>query len=253
MPGGLPVINIPTSSATCAAVTALSVLYKDDGSTVGNFYPRKETDAVLVDTEIMAKQPPRFLAAGYIDALAKYIEIKNGKRSAEENNSAMDIITANVLAEHTYQNLTRLLPAALDSLERKTPTDDLDSFLFLSIPVTGIISGISKGYGQSAIGHEFYYCVRTLFTQEALQYLHGEIVGIGLLVQTYYNQTPELVAPLADMMKSLSMPLSLPEIGISGTVENFERIYNMILKSPFVGGDIDSRRRFREGLEIVMR
>ena len=167
-----PVVNIPTSSATCAAYTTLSVLYDDTGKTIGNFYQRYETNAVLVDTEIMAKQPKRLLMSGYMDALAKYIEMKNGNTDVMTDTLNMDVFTASILAKHTYDNLIKLLPKALEALEKGEPTDELEKFVYLAIPVTGIISGISKGFGQSAIGHEFYYCMRTLFTQNTLAYLH---------------------------------------------------------------------------------
>ena len=47
--------------------------------------------------------------------------------------------------------------------------------MFACLPVTGMISGISKGFGQSALEHELYYQLRTKFTREALSYLHGEM------------------------------------------------------------------------------
>ena len=48
----LPVINLPTSSATCACYTPLSVRYTPEGRTVGSRHYDYEVDAVLADTEI---------------------------------------------------------------------------------------------------------------------------------------------------------------------------------------------------------
>ena len=72
----LPVINIPTSSATCAAYTPLSVRYTREGKTVGTRHYEFEVAAVIADTEIIAKQPVRLLLSGVFDALAKFVEIK---------------------------------------------------------------------------------------------------------------------------------------------------------------------------------
>ena len=69
----LPVINIPTSCATCAAYTPLSVRYTPEGKTVGTMHYEYEVSAVLVDTEIIANQPPRLFLAGVFDSLAKFI------------------------------------------------------------------------------------------------------------------------------------------------------------------------------------
>lgn len=38
----IPVVNMPTSSATCAAYTPLSVRYKPDGRTVGSLHFKRE-------------------------------------------------------------------------------------------------------------------------------------------------------------------------------------------------------------------
>lgn len=249
---GVPVINIPTSSATCAAYTTLSVLYDDTGKTVGNFYQELELSAVLVDTQIMAEQPKRLLFSGYLDAIAKYIEMKNGNPEIDASVLNMDVYTASILAKHTYESLNKLLPDVLAALESGEVTEALEKFIYLVIPVTGIISGISKGFGQSALGHELYYCARTLFTKEALSALHGEVVGIGLIAQSIYNQCDETVSQLEDVMKSNNAPIKLTEIGIENTEDNFEKIYNLVLKSPFVINDKEHMGRFAGALRYIM-
>lgn len=248
----VPVINIPTSSATCAAYTTLSVLYDDSGKTVGNFYQELETAAVLVDTEIMAKQPKRLLVSGYLDAVAKYIEMKNGRTDIDTAHMNMDVYTAGVLAKHTYDNLNALLPKALEALEEGQATEELEKFIYLAIPITGIISGISKGFGQSALAHELYYCVRTLFTKEALSYLHGEVVGIGLLAQSIYNCRKDETQALEKIMREHEAPVRLSETGIENTEENFKRIFNAALKSPFVAHDGEHIKRFETALGYIM-
>lgn len=248
----LPVITIPTSMATCAAYTTLSVLYDETGKTVGNFYLRKEVAAVFIDEALMASQPVRLAAAGVMDALAKFIEIKNGHAEVKSDSFDIDLLTAAVLAEHTYNQILELLPAALEGLRKGQYTDALRKLIFLCIPVTGMISGISKGFGQSAIGHELYYQLRTNFTKEALSYLHGEVVAIGLLAQLHYNETPEQVEPLRKMMQDMGMPVTLPEIGVEANKTNFSLLYENMCASPFVGDSEEKRALFKEALQIIL-
>lgn len=59
----------------------------------------------------------------------------------------------------------------------------MEDIAYLNVAVAGIVSGVSKGFGQTALGHETYELVRTHFTQEAKPYLHGEIVAIGDCLQ----------------------------------------------------------------------
>lgn len=69
---GTRLIQIPTSSATCAAVTPLSVTYsRDTGATIGSIKLMTEADAVIVDLGILIKQPQRLFGAGIMDAKAK--------------------------------------------------------------------------------------------------------------------------------------------------------------------------------------
>lgn len=243
----IPVITVPTSMSTCAAYTTLSVIYDENGKTVGNYYLRTEVSAIFVDADIMANQPIRLVAAGVMDALAKYIEIKNGHPEVNSDNFDIDLMTAAVLAEHTYNKILDNWEQACESINNHTYSDSMNNLIFLCIPITGMISGISKGFGQSALAHELYYQLRTNFTKEALGYLHGEVVAIGLLTQLYYNQTPELVAKFKRIMSDMHMPTNLPEIGVQNTNENFHLIYNNMIASPFV----KNNKLFENALKVI--
>ena len=72
----VPVVLIPTSAATCAAFSPLSVIYTPEGRSCGYEQHDYEVNSVLVDEDIMITQPVRLLAAGILDAMAKYIEIE---------------------------------------------------------------------------------------------------------------------------------------------------------------------------------
>lgn len=73
---GLPVLVIPTVSATDAPCTGLSVIYKDDGSFSRYLFYPKNPDAVIVDSAIIAAAPVKFLVAGMGDALGTYFEAR---------------------------------------------------------------------------------------------------------------------------------------------------------------------------------
>lgn len=73
---GLPVLVIPTVSATDAPCTGLSVIYKDDGSFSKYLFYPKNPDVVLVDSTVIANAPVKFLVAGMGDALGTYFEAR---------------------------------------------------------------------------------------------------------------------------------------------------------------------------------
>lgn len=72
----LPVVIFPTIASTDAPCTALSVIYKTDGSFDRYLFLPTNPDVVLADTNILASAPTRFFVAGIGDALATYFEAR---------------------------------------------------------------------------------------------------------------------------------------------------------------------------------
>ncbi|MDQ0218042.1 glycerol dehydrogenase-like iron-containing ADH family enzyme [Peribacillus cavernae] len=61
-------VIIPTVASTDAPTSALSVIYSDEGVFESYKFFNKNPDLILVDTQIIAGAPPRFLASGIADA-----------------------------------------------------------------------------------------------------------------------------------------------------------------------------------------
>ena len=71
------VIIVPTTASTDAPAMGLSVIYTAAGEHVGARHYKKNPDLVLLDTDILAKAPIRFLVAGMGDALATWFETRS--------------------------------------------------------------------------------------------------------------------------------------------------------------------------------
>ena len=71
---GLPVFTFPTIAATCAATTALSVVYREDGNFDSFYFFEKPARHSFIDTQIIAEAPEKYLRAGMGDTLGKYFE-----------------------------------------------------------------------------------------------------------------------------------------------------------------------------------
>ena len=227
---GLPVINIPTSSATCAAYTPLSVRYTPEGRTVGSLHYGNEVAGVIVDTAVLAKQPVRLLLAGVFDALAKFVEIK--QRFTEETTEyPIGLDYAYALAKASYAALNGRISKCISDMEKGDISNEVEQVIFASIAVTGVISGIARGSNQCALAHKFYETTRTLFPDTARPYLHGEIVGVGLLLQNYFNGQEENNAALLELMKKNRMPYRLQDIGVDRTEAIYSQYYGLLCDS----------------------
>lgn len=235
---GLPVVTIPTQAATCAAYTPMSVLYRENGAAFGtvggNYYHMYEVSLLIIDETIMIHQPPRYVASGMLDVMAKFIEIQNGHPDIQFNTFNVELYTAYVLAKYIYGVLESTALKVYSDVENHILSKEVHDFLFINFAVTGMISGISKALGQTALAHEMYYVVRMNYTQEAKEFLHGEIVGACLIMQLVYNRQADQVPAFKKFMRTMHMPTALREMGIPETEENKQQIYNYLKDTIFV-------------------
>lgn len=207
----IAVVTIPTISATCAAYTPLSVVYTPDGRCKGTWYFKREVSLVVCDLDILCSQPPRYLAAGMVDAIAKHIEIKHHLDSLPAD--AQDVFLAQQLAQIIYQDLFAYGRESMVDLHSAKAI----RCIFHSIITTGMVSGIARGMYQAAMAHAFYEVIRTLFPHDSKPWLHGEIVGVGLRLQEFYAGNLLEASQLTDFMRQLNMPIALADLSIPVT------------------------------------
>ena len=247
----LPVLNIPTSSATCASYTPLSVRYTPDGRTVGSKHYGYEVAGVLVDTSIIVTQPNRLFLAGVFDALAKFVEIKQ-RFNEETTEYPLGLDWAYVMSKHSFNELVSKTEKYIEDVANDDISDTVEQVIFTSIATTGVISGIARGSNQCALAHKFYEGTRAMFFEESKQYLHGEIVGVGLLLQNFFNGETKNNDFLLSMMKKYNMPCCLSDIGVTPS-EQAKELYYEKLKS---GSAIDENdpsdlEKLTAGLEYL--
>lgn len=232
----LPVVNVPTSSATCAAYTPLSVRYTREGQTVGSFHHECEVNAVLVDTDIIATEPPRLLLAGVFDAMAKFLEIKH-RYHEEDLEYPLGLDFAYVLSERTYRDLVSKTEKAINDIRNGIISEAFEQVVFDTVAVTGVISGIARGSNQCALAHKFYEITRVLFAEETREYLHGELVGVGLVLQNIYNGEESRNEELFALMKRYDMPFNISGVGVDSSEETLLNYYERLKNTSSINKD----------------
>ena len=123
---GLGVVNIPTSMSTCAPFTTMSVMYTPEGAKKNCWRYEHEIDAVLVDMDVIAQCPIRYNAAGILDAMAKRIEIQNGKPVMRLEDNPYDLYMAFKMAENTYEVLEKYGQQAIEDNRQHKVTKILE-------------------------------------------------------------------------------------------------------------------------------
>jgi len=249
--GDLPIINIPTSSATCASYTPLSVRYTPEGRTVGSKHFEYEIDSVLVDTAVISRQPVRLLLSGIFDALAKFLEIKQ-RFNDDTKEYPLGLDWAYLLSKKSFEELVSKTEKCITDCESKDITDTVEQVIFTAVATTGVISGIARGSNQCALAHKFYEISRKMFFTESRTYLHGEIVGVGLLLQNHFNGEEQSNNFLISIMKKYNMPCCLSDIGIKADQESLEIYYDKLKNSSAINqNDTDETERLLNGLKYL--
>jgi len=249
---GLPVVNIPTSSATCAAYTPLSVMYNGRGQTIGTRHHLTEVNVILADMDILCRQPVRLLVAGVYDSLAKLIELRQRMAGKAPEEIDIGLLSSYDLSRFLYDQLLLNLPDAVRDVSEGKNTKAVYDTVYLTIALTGVISGLARGSNQTAIAHKVYETTRTLFPEDAHGALHGELVAIGLLTQLAYNGEEEKAEEFRARMKEYGMPVRLADVGIEPTDGTLDDYYEKIASSSAMNGTNDEEKaKLRRMLEWI--
>lgn len=249
---GLPVINCPTSSATCAAYTPMSVMYNKRGQTIGTQHHLQEVNVILADMDVLCRQPVRLLVSGIYDSLAKLVETRQRLVGKTEDEIDIGLRTSFVLSNFIYDRLLSDLPAACEAVRKGENNKAIYDVVYLAICVTGVISGMARGSNQCAIAHKIYESTRVLFPEEAHDALHGELVAIGLLPQLAYNGDGHLVEVFRRQMQSVGMPITLPEVGLPCDEKTAETYYREVAGTPMMEGVSEEElARLRAALALM--
>lgn len=215
---GVPVFTVPTSSATCAAWTALSNVYSEEGGWLYGVPLAQAPQGVFVDHDLVLDAPCRLLASGVADAMAKWYE----SDSAVDPNSA-DATTAAALelSHYLHKQLVRHAKAAVGG-DRAAAVRVVD----LNVLLAGTVSGLGGPMCRSVAAH----AVANGLTHLSDRSLHGEKVAFGLLTQFVLqdralSEIEEFIGFLAD----LQMPLTLRSQGLPDTAEGLARAVQVAL------------------------
>ena len=208
---GMPCVTIPTSPATCAAYTPLSIIHDDRGAYIESRRLAHPIDLLILDPELMVNSPGQLLSAGCIDALARSMDTQLAARVGVP--TLMAAFSASV-CDHVWDDV--LCPHAVDALAasrkgRVTPA-------YLSVVEACIIgAGLAGQMGARFFGRSFSHAVGYALADVVDNgcVLHGEAVGLGILVQCALD--PETAISLDAMrayFEALGAPTRFADIGL---------------------------------------
>lgn len=227
---GLPCVLLPTSCATCASNVRLCVWYDDEGRCVPGMFAKKSAHALLVDPELIVRLgDARLLAAGMMDALAKYPEIDFSLRCTPEKERSAMLITAQKVAWSNFRYILSNGREAREHAAAGLVDHATENMVLMNIMMTGLASSLVAGVQQLAVAHMFHDAVATKFHDQRVKYLHGEVVAVGVLLQMHSNGYDEaLIQETEDFLASIGGPRCLSDLDIAPNEENKRIILDFI-------------------------
>lgn len=215
---GHPFISVPTIAATCAPVANLSIMYSEAGVYIDfSLYPRN-TLLALVDTDVIARSPARYLAAGIGDTIAKWYE---ARVSALKGPPSLPTAAGLQMARLCLDTLLEVGEEAVRQVQLGESGESLQKAIDSIILISGAVGGFGERFCRSAAGHAIHNGLTVL--PESHHALHGEKVAYGILVQLVLEQnTGDDFDRLVDLYRKVGLPCSLADMGIHRTLSEEE-------------------------------
>lgn len=169
----LAIVTIPTSAATCAAWTALSNVYSEQGAFQYDVGLPLCPNLLILDYSLIETAPQRTLIAGIGDALAKWYEASVSSGHSDQTLIIAAVQQARILRDILFQKSI----AALAEPGGDTWREVVDA----SVLMAGVIGGMGGAQCRTVAAHAIHNGLTQL--PEAHSALHGEKVAYGILVQ----------------------------------------------------------------------
>ncbi len=204
-------ITVPLSAATCAGWTALSNIYTPEGKFLRDVTLKRCPNLLIFDHTIVRTAPPRTLASGIADAVAKWYESSLTSSQSEDGFVQQAVQMARVLRDQLFINGYK---AFKDPLSNSWETVAEGCAL-----TAGIIGGLGGARCRTAAAHPIHNGLTQLTYKN--KPLHGELVGFGTLVQLHLeeahsnSQLPrQAKSQLIDFFSQLNLPISVESISL---------------------------------------
>ncbi|KAA9000517.1 iron-containing alcohol dehydrogenase family protein [Affinibrenneria salicis] len=222
-----PVITLPTIAATCAAVTPLSVLYQDDGHYCDLLHLAQAPAGVVIDSQLLAGAPLRWLAAGLGDTLAKWYEYR-----AIRHGEALDgrVMAAQANSRICFELIERFGAEACRGAAQGQATPALEQVLdaiFLFAALTSIMGSGNHAAASHGLFEGFTVCDKTR------DFGHGLLVGYGnLCLLALEQRSDEELLDALRLARECHIPLTLAAIAADLSEQEKEAIMRAAVATP---------------------
>lgn len=241
----LPVVTIPTIAATCAAWSALSVIYNDRGEHTDYWLLEKSPKLILADIDIISNAPSRYLNAGIGDTIVKWYEAVPHLSDNSDITLKIGLQTAKLALNILEKYVDGLPNVSNDTQLSGKNKDVIDSIIILA----GLVGSINGGKHRAAIGHAIHNGLT--YISDTKGTLHGEKVIFGLIVQfVLEGKSEKEIISLIGLLNKLGLPVTLAQLGIK---DNINEKIQIIAESVNFGSSELENLNFKVSKELIKK
>lgn len=216
---GVPIVTIPTIAATCAAASATSIIYNEQGQYEKEYHRLTNPQLVLVDPEVIARAPLIYLKGGIFDSLAKWYEGKVIIDGLKAPNVFSSMVAS--LAEFLNERMTKQVLAGVKLARDQQVGAPLIDVIDLNICVASAIQGLGQPAFTGAAAHAIHNGLTLL--EESHELLHGIKVGYGIVVMQYLEQkTREEIDDVVTLFRGIGLEPTFKGLNLPFTPENLQ-------------------------------
>lgn len=229
---GLPMVIVPTVAATDSPTSSLAVVYTEDGELEEVRFYERNPDSVVVDTEIIARAPVRFLVAGMGDALATYFEAVTAARTGFKTIAGgTPTEAALAICRLCYDLIAKHGIAARTAVEQNVVTPAVEKV----VEANTLLSGLGFESGGTSAAHAFHDGLTLLPGTHHL--LHGEKVAFGVVCQLMLEGYPDReVEEVVDLCLKMGLPVTFEDLELGDVGK--EDLMRVARRAAAPGGDV---------------
>ena len=207
-------VTVPLSASTCAGWTALSNIYTKHGQFIKDVSLGSCPKILVYDHNFIQTAPSRTLSSGIADALAKWYESSITSSTIDDGLVQQAIQISRVLRDQLLIDGEKALKGQFENYISWKNTIEACGL------TAGLVGGIGGEKCRTAAAHAIHNAITQIITPN--KFLHGEIVGVGLLLQLRLEKmknnnklADQSIKQLSQLMKRLNLPTTISQLGIN--------------------------------------
>ncbi len=210
----IPCITVPLSASTCAGWTALSNIYTKSGQFIRDVALGSCPKILVYDHKFIQTAPSRTLASGIADALAKWYESSITSSKIDDGLVQQAIQISRVLRDQLLIDGEKACNGEFENNHSWRNTIEACGL------TAGLVGGIGGEKCRTAAAHAIHNAITQIISPN--KFFHGEIVGVGLLLQLRLEEmknnnklADQSIKQLLELMKKLNLPTTIAQLGIN--------------------------------------